>query len=80
MAVGDDAPAEVAAAEVEPAGVETAWLEQPAAPRSATVAAPSAHTANLVRMTLMFQTLSQIGVRWRTVDDAIGAAPGAVIA
>jgi hypothetical protein len=63
VAVADDAPAEVAPAEVEPAGVATAWLEQAAAPRSATTAAPSAHTANLVRMTIMFQTLSQIKVR-----------------
>jgi hypothetical protein len=63
VAVADDATAEIAAAEVEPAGVGTAWLEQAAAPRSATVAAPSAHPANLVRMTVMVQTLSQIKVR-----------------
>ena len=68
VAPADDAPAEVepaevAPAEVEPAGVETAWLEQAAAPRSATIAAPSAHTANLVRMTIMLQTPSQIKVR-----------------
>ena len=63
MAVAGDAAAEVAAAEVEPAGVGTAWLEQAAAPRSATVAAPSAHPASLARVTVMVQTLSQIEVR-----------------
>jgi hypothetical protein len=45
------------------AGVGTARLEQAAAPRSATVAAQSAYPANLVRLTIMVQTLSQIKVR-----------------
>ena len=50
MAADDDVAAtdDVAAAEVEPAGAETAWLEQPATARSATVPAQSAPAANRV--------------------------------